>query len=354
MSGCRSARAPEHLLPPNGSQRSFLSLDCKSSVDRGPARNPARPRAFTRRLPDQADTILRERLQTINAQGPVESALRAYLISRESPSIECSEPRGHDAARGQTLGERRGWPRLIAACIAERVSLLLEAGRPMEARRSVEYLERYVDGPAKRPASAGSELTRYSVLHVSPVARGGPSRDALAAFASSTTTSGTPRRLRGYRLTIEFSGMLASTGEFTEAVILFSNALRIGAAWASAKAFSKAGCNTSALGQAFDDAGSPGSADRELLPFLGSLLAHWEGCRSAEGTSRAKAHERYSDGTGARYLGEDQPRSRQQEDRSNTEISPETVKSHVKRIFLKLAVGTRAEAVSQAKSLGLL
>jgi LuxR family maltose regulon positive regulatory protein len=36
------------------------------------------------------------------------------------------------------------------------------------------------------------------------------------------------------------------------------------------------------------------------------------------------------------------------------EISPETVKSHVKRIFLKLAVRTRAGAVSRAGSLGLL
>jgi DNA-binding CsgD family transcriptional regulator len=36
------------------------------------------------------------------------------------------------------------------------------------------------------------------------------------------------------------------------------------------------------------------------------------------------------------------------------EISPETVKSHVKHIFLKLAVSTRAQAVSQAGSLGLL
>ncbi len=36
------------------------------------------------------------------------------------------------------------------------------------------------------------------------------------------------------------------------------------------------------------------------------------------------------------------------------QIAPETVKSHVKGIFIKLAVQTRAHAVSTAGALGLL
>ena len=35
-------------------------------------------------------------------------------------------------------------------------------------------------------------------------------------------------------------------------------------------------------------------------------------------------------------------------------IAPETVKSHVKHIFIKLAVEKRAQAVSRAQSLGLV
>jgi ATP/maltotriose-dependent transcriptional regulator MalT len=35
-------------------------------------------------------------------------------------------------------------------------------------------------------------------------------------------------------------------------------------------------------------------------------------------------------------------------------IAPETVKSHIKNIFLKLAVDKRAQAVARAQSLGLV
>jgi DNA-binding CsgD family transcriptional regulator len=96
----------------------------------------------------------------------------------------------------------------------------------------------------------------------------------------------------------------------------------------------------------------PGSKHREILPFLESLLARWDagyaGDRSAQSNScvltprerdvLATISQGFSNKRIARAL----------------EISPETVKTHVKRIFQKLAVNTRTEAVCRAGSLGLL
>ena len=97
------------------------------------------------------------------------------------------------------------------------------------------------------------------------------------------------------------------------------------------------------------------SKDRQVLPFPGSLLSRWDarhgGGRFTQPGSRVSdtltARERdvlamisqgFSNKRIARTLA----------------ISPETVKTHVKRIFLKLAVHTRTAAVVRAGSLGLL
>jgi LuxR family maltose regulon positive regulatory protein len=100
--------------------------------------------------------------------------------------------------------------------------------------------------------------------------------------------------------------------------------------------------------------GTPRSKDRELPPFVGSLFSGWDaryvGDGAAQPSSRVSdpltARERdvlamishgLSNKRVARALG----------------ISPETVKSHVKHIFLKLEVSTRTEAVFRALSLEL-
>ena len=101
--------------------------------------------------------------------------------------------------------------------------------------------------------------------------------------------------------------------------------------------------------------GMPTPSDRELPLSVGSLLSQWDArcagagpaqpgnCVSDPLTSRERdVLAKISQGLSNKRVARD------------FEISPETVKSHVKHIFLKLEVSTRAEAVSRALSLELL
>ena len=100
---------------------------------------------------------------------------------------------------------------------------------------------------------------------------------------------------------------------------------------------------------------TPTSKDRELPLFVGSLLSHWD-ARYAGGGA-AQPSSRVSDPLTARerdVLAMISQGFSNKRTARTLEISPETVKTHVKRIFLKLAVNTRAEAVCRAGSLGLL
>jgi LuxR family maltose regulon positive regulatory protein len=99
--------------------------------------------------------------------------------------------------------------------------------------------------------------------------------------------------------------------------------------------------------------GTPTSKDRELPPFVGSLFSQWDARYAGDGAAQPSSH--VSDPLTARE-GDvlamiSQGLSNKRIARALT-ISPETVKSHVKHIFLKLEVSTRAEAVSRAGLLG--
>src|SRR5258708_5455895 len=97
-----------------------------------------------------------------------------------------------------------------------------------------------------------------------------------------------------------------------------------------------------------------GSEDRKILHFTGTLLSR---VAPNAGGSSAQPGGRAGDPLTVRehdiltVIGDGLSNKRIAR---ALKISPETVKSHVKSIFLKLAVSTRAEAVFRAGSLGLL
>lgn len=305
---------------------------------------------------DEASVIIRDRLPAIDAEGSIECALRAYLLLARVARLRGEYDHAAIVLReAEVLGERRGWPRLVAACALERVSLLLDAGRTKEARLSVEHLDRYADTHHTGFGHSRSEVMRYATLARCRVSWAeAPSRETVAAFRRLYHRTVDRRSLyAGCRLAVELAGMLASIGETEEADALFFQTIKTGAGAGLHQIFLEKGEQSGRLLQrAYDCAEAPDSADRDVLPLIGSLLSRWN---ARQATRRSEA--RISDvltGRERDILGRISQGMANKQIARVLQISPETVKSHIKRVFLKLAVGTRAEAVSQAKSLGLL
>jgi hypothetical protein len=90
---------------------------------------------------DQADALLRDRLPAINATGPIEATLRAYMVlTRIAKQRQQCEFAALLLREAEALGQRR--PRLVAACLAERALLLLRQGWTRVARRVLECFDR--------------------------------------------------------------------------------------------------------------------------------------------------------------------------------------------------------------------
>jgi ATP/maltotriose-dependent transcriptional regulator MalT len=308
---------------------------------------------------DQADTLLRDRLPVINARGPIESALRAYVVlTRIAKQRQQCDFAALLLREAEALGERRGWPRLVAACLAERASLLLQVGQTREARLVLGHFDRYAESHRSGSGHPTAEITRYRTLTRWRVTWAeSPSREAVAGLRQLYHRALEKRDLYvGCGVAVELAEMLAATDEIEEADALFFHTVKAAAAAGLYQTFLEGGSGSGMLlRRAYARAAAPASPDRDVLPFVGSLLSRW-GARRV-GSSPAQPKRRVSDTLTARerdvltMIGQGFANKRIAQ---VLEISPETVKSHVKRILSKLAVSTRTEAVFRASTLGLL
>jgi ATP/maltotriose-dependent transcriptional regulator MalT len=160
----------------------------------------------------------------------------------------------------------------------------------------------------------------------------------------------------GCGMAIELAEMLAVTEEIEEADALFFHTVKAAAAGGLYQVFLEGRPGSGMLlRRAYARAAAPASTDRDVLPFVGSLLSRWDARHVS--SSPAQPKRRVSDSLTERerdvlaMIGKGLSNKRIAR---ILEISPETVKSHARRIFSKLAVSTRTEAAFRASSLGLL
>lgn len=169
-------------------------------------------------------------------------------------------------------------------------------------------------------------------------------------------STGGAERDTALRLAIHLAAALDLIGASEDADKLFLRTLGLGSLTGLFQVFMDGGAGADRLlPRAYARAQASEASARDLLPYAGSVVGRRLGrvTSTSESGRTRRSGERLSGRECDILLLVGRGMSNKSIARALT-IAPETVKSHVKRIFGKLEVRTRAEAVVRAGSLGLM
>ena len=307
----------------------------------------------------EAENLLRDHLEAVTARGTIETALRTYsVLARIAARGRREETAYGLLSEAENLGERRGWLRLKAAALAERVHLLLGEGRYNDAAATVARLDQVTSQASSAHCPAEASIQRCCVIAKSRLESArGPS---ISAVTTLRQVHHDAVRRRDFQLALQAAlwiveGLL-SLGEHAEARSLFDQSLEIGAALGIHETFIDCSAPVAQLlPGAYEHAGARGNSRAALLPYIGSLLKRWqayEASRAAPATTtRALTSLSQREQHVLKLIGSGLSNKQIAQ---TLDIAPETVKSHAKNIFAKLDVRTRTEAAMRARHRGML
>jgi ATP/maltotriose-dependent transcriptional regulator MalT len=285
---------------------------------------------------EEAEVLLRPRLLRIRTYGLPECVLRASVLL-----ARMSLHRGrHKAALAilretEALGRARGWPRLVSVASSE-YSCALETLR-YDGVRAAES--------GRLKVTAFAELSQESRSASIP-------RRLLTAVDLEALSPNEPVTFPAVETALRRACLAASHGFGDSSYQLLIPWLRIGAARGLRMAFLDAGRPLLALMERlYYPLPSDDPKLSDLRPYIATLLR-----------STIQSNTEHSPPITHRLLSRRETGILQMIARGMSNkriahllgIAPETVKTHAKSIFVKLATRTRAQAVARAESMGLL
>jgi LuxR family maltose regulon positive regulatory protein len=309
--------------------------------------------------PDHAEQLVLSRLPIIRAQGMPDVIIRAYsLLSRIAQYRGQYEHAAVVLNEGQSLGERTSCTRIVLSMMAERVRMLVVRDDISRARQEVSGMQRYAQAHPAAPHVRDEVASLCTLAQLQVVMAEGRLADAvgsLRALLGATTT--TQRQYTAFRLTLKLAGTLSDGGEEDLACRLLVRALKRGERAGLLQCWIDAGRSCGALLEHVAQRSHAASPQLSALdPYLRTILAHQTTSKTAHqrtGRHSVRASERLSARERAVLVlvakGQSNKRAAQ-----TLKVAPETIKSHLKRVFVKLGAKTRAEAVSRAADLGQL
>jgi LuxR family maltose regulon positive regulatory protein len=298
------------------------------------------------------DVLVMESLTALRTSGDEDSALRGYrVVARLAARRADTEFALLILKEAEALAAARDWTGMMAESLVLRTQVLLKERRTREAASCAERIEKLArDFPSDGTLYASHALARAQVL----VATGEACRGATILRELQAASCGKRNNYWALRLSVHLADALLACGDQAEGRAMIVQALQVGARAGVYQTFVDAGAHVAKLFLSLQHATPQDSRlPPEFRPYIGSILADraQQATRLPTRTSRVteSLSPREQSVLRAMSYGLSNKRIAQE-----LQIAPETVKSHVKGIFIKLAVQTRAHAVSTAGALGLL
>jgi LuxR family maltose regulon positive regulatory protein len=299
------------------------------------------------------DALVMESLTAVRTSGDEETALRGFrVLARVAARRGDTEFAFLVLKEAEALAAARDWPGMMAESLMLRTQLLLKEGRTHDAAICTERIETLVrDFSSDDTSQASLALARAQVL----VATGDARRGATILRGLQAASCGKRNNYWALQLSVQLADALLGCGDQAEGRAMLIQAIQVGARAGVYQTFVDAGAHVAELLLSLHHATPQDSRlPPELRPYIGSILA--DRAQQRAGTLPTRA-SRVTESLSPREhsvlrsmsCGLSNKRIAQE-----LQIAPETVKSHVKGIFIKLAVQTRAHAVSTAGALGLL
>ncbi|HEY2022628.1 LuxR C-terminal-related transcriptional regulator [Paraburkholderia sp.] len=304
---------------------------------------------------DEAEALLVDLMPVIDFAVLLDSTLFAYRVLVRIAIARADTGHAHALLdQAQSLGYGRRWDRLSAGVLVERARLYLREDRITEAAACVEQLDRLVQARAVAAKPASPEIETFRATAVAWLAMAqNRTEDAIGALNPALRS--VESRHADYlalRLRTTLALVWLRANDDARAIELCREVLN--ASRDIYRSILDQGPEVGRLLQAVRDHTRASPQTKDVLAYIDRLLDGWRamyepGATAARDTEREplSARERgivaliaqgQSNKEIARTLG----------------IAPETVKTHVKNIFVKLEVDKRAQAVARAQVLGLV
>jgi ATP/maltotriose-dependent transcriptional regulator MalT len=301
---------------------------------------------------EEAEALLRPRLSVIRACGLLECAARASVLLARL-SLHRGQHRAALAILHETeaLGRARRWPRLVSIATSESARTL-EILR-YSARQGAESDARREKAPVIRFDRSRITGTMANTSHTPQHPRMFPRACRLPTGAGVDTLSPDD--------TLSFSAVesalhracsAAAHGAIGDSYEILISWLRIGAARGLRMAFVDVGRPLLLLlERLYYEFPTNNPRQSDLRPYIATLLRSTVESNTEEPCTISYRPLSHRETGILRMIARGMSNKRIAQ---SLGIAPETVKSHAKNIFVKLATRTRAQAVARAEAIGFL